>query len=158
MYDSAHDAMTLDRALPMLDAEGVARRRQTMAAIRQYECEGAQIEEMAAETRAMDRVRCSENLLESELLSMIQMLRGRIHQAMPEEERLKDSTNPLTLFGHWGSEKSAEFWKRMPERITPAQMLGQFIAICVIVASLPLVLVARTLENLLTSEWPASNE
>jgi hypothetical protein len=85
----------------------------------------------------------------------VRMLRHGVHDAARAERRPEQSTNPLTLFGHWA--QSGEFWKKLPERITPAQMLGGLIATCVIATCLPLVILAKLIDLLLAPGASTSN-
>ena len=90
----------------------------------------------------------------SQFWSTLRTLRARVHESALAHEPAGQVTNPLTLFGNW--DKSEDFWQKMPERITPAQMLGALIGTCVIVDCLPLVLGAKVLEILLVPEPPPS--
>jgi hypothetical protein len=62
----------------------------------------------------------------------LRTLRAKVHESMRVHGSPYHSSNPLTLFGEWGSPRADDFWKNMPERITPAQMLGQLLAMSII--------------------------
>jgi hypothetical protein len=80
----------------------------------------------------------------------IRIFRARVHEGALAESRIAQSTNPLTFFGHW--HETGDFWKKVPERITPAQVLGAYVAMCVVGACLPMVIGAKIIEMLQAPE------
>lgn len=59
-------------------------------------------------------------------------IRRVVHKGACEEGRPEHSSNPLTLFGNWKRSRYDGFWRRIPQRITPAQMLGSVIGVSVL--------------------------
>ena len=57
-------------------------------------------------------------------------LRRLVHRA--DTKTKKSSSNPLSFFGNYERTLRDGFWKRTPQRITPAQMLGGWLATMII--------------------------
>ena len=90
--------------------------------------------------------------------STLLMLRRKVHESVRIHGDPLRSSNPLTLFGDWGSPQATEFWKSFPERITPAQMLGVLLATSIIAVSFPVVLLTKVLTQMQAMDTPTSNQ
>jgi hypothetical protein len=93
-----------------------------------------------------------------EVWSSVRMLRRKAHESIQVHGDPYRSSNPLTLFGEWGSPRAVEFWTKAPGRMTPAQMLGALLAMHVIVVSFPEVLLHKLLEEMQATDTPTSND
>jgi hypothetical protein len=93
-----------------------------------------------------------------EFWSMIRKVRRKVHESIRLHGDPYSSSNPLTLFGEWDTPRAVEFWKRMPERMTPAQMLGASLANSVVIVSFPRVVVEKMFAEMQAKDAPTSNE
>lgn len=72
--------------------------------------------------------------------SFLASVRRFVHRAALAEGRAGHSSNPLTLFGYWRELTD------LPQRLTPAQILGGLIATAIVAEAMPTLMLANVLE------------